>query len=194
MVRVSVLFFFFLMSPRPPRSTLFPYTTLFRAADCVCVSVCFGRVCVWACDSPVKSDWPVRRAPPPLCPSPGCPGPCIPYRPPGRTAASPAAGCGPGNDYSPPRSDLNDTHTVFGYWSTNSAHYQWLKCTKAVVCDSHQSIPTTHTLRRTYLQTHWSGSQCRRLGNCTLHTRSLWTLHCLERQEGLFRNGWKAGT
>src|SRR5438046_4583003 len=26
------LFFFFLMIPRPPRSTLFPYTTLFRSA------------------------------------------------------------------------------------------------------------------------------------------------------------------
>src|SRR5437899_5781364 len=25
--------FFFLMLPRPPRSTLFPYTTLFRSAD-----------------------------------------------------------------------------------------------------------------------------------------------------------------
>src|SRR5467141_4518161 len=29
----SVLFFFFLMIRRPPRSTLFPYTTLFRSAD-----------------------------------------------------------------------------------------------------------------------------------------------------------------
>src|SRR2546427_7597662 len=28
----SVLFFFFLMIRRPPRSTLFPYTTLFRSA------------------------------------------------------------------------------------------------------------------------------------------------------------------
>src|SRR5258707_5797415 len=28
-----VLFFFFLMIRRPPRSTLFPYTTLFRSAD-----------------------------------------------------------------------------------------------------------------------------------------------------------------
>src|SRR5262249_60756063 len=29
--RASRLFFFFLMIPRPPRSTLFPYTTLFRS-------------------------------------------------------------------------------------------------------------------------------------------------------------------
>src|SRR5437870_11078657 len=29
----SVLFFFFLMIRRPPRSTLFPYTTLFRPYD-----------------------------------------------------------------------------------------------------------------------------------------------------------------
>src|SRR5256885_15301118 len=27
-------FFFFLMIRRPPRSTLFPYTTLFRSGDC----------------------------------------------------------------------------------------------------------------------------------------------------------------
>src|SRR3712207_9121548 len=29
----SIHFFFFLMIRRPPRSTLFPYTTLFRSAD-----------------------------------------------------------------------------------------------------------------------------------------------------------------
>src|SRR2546422_1358793 len=29
----NVFFFFFLMIRRPPRSTLFPYTTLFRSAD-----------------------------------------------------------------------------------------------------------------------------------------------------------------
>src|SRR2546425_4085389 len=29
----SVFFFFFLMIRRPPRSTLFPYTTLFRSVD-----------------------------------------------------------------------------------------------------------------------------------------------------------------
>src|SRR5207249_10157814 len=28
------LFFFFLMIRRPPRSTLFPYTTLFRSSEC----------------------------------------------------------------------------------------------------------------------------------------------------------------
>src|SRR2546429_6727639 len=32
MVDVCVFFFFFLMIRRPPRSTLFPYTTLFRSA------------------------------------------------------------------------------------------------------------------------------------------------------------------
>src|SRR2546426_9253799 len=30
------LFFFFLMIRRPPRSTLFPYTTLFRSNPCAC--------------------------------------------------------------------------------------------------------------------------------------------------------------
>src|SRR5205807_9488633 len=29
----SSVFFFFLLSPRPPRSTLFPYTTLFRSTQ-----------------------------------------------------------------------------------------------------------------------------------------------------------------
>src|SRR2546430_6926343 len=31
MVLMTVIFFFFLMIRRPPRSTLFPYTTLFRS-------------------------------------------------------------------------------------------------------------------------------------------------------------------
>src|SRR2546430_11576516 len=31
---MSSLFFFFLMIRRPPRSTLFPYTTLFRSSRC----------------------------------------------------------------------------------------------------------------------------------------------------------------
>src|SRR2546427_11357001 len=35
----SLLLFFFLMIRRPPRSTLFPYTTLFRSADAVAVRV-----------------------------------------------------------------------------------------------------------------------------------------------------------
>src|SRR5277367_6933485 len=30
---ISLFFFFFLMIRRPPRSTLFPYTTLFRSRD-----------------------------------------------------------------------------------------------------------------------------------------------------------------
>src|SRR5256885_6278765 len=33
-VPASVLVFFFLMIRRPPRSTLFPYTTLFRSPSC----------------------------------------------------------------------------------------------------------------------------------------------------------------
>src|SRR5437773_6725533 len=32
---LSFLFFFFLMLRRPPRSTLFPYTTLFRSRDSI---------------------------------------------------------------------------------------------------------------------------------------------------------------
>src|ERR1039457_7400023 len=40
-VFLCVFFFFFLMIRRPPRSTLFPYTTLFRSVDRF---VCFWRV------------------------------------------------------------------------------------------------------------------------------------------------------
>src|SRR6266550_5081020 len=36
------LFFFFLMIRRPPRSTLFPYTTLFRSLDAV-MQIAFAR-------------------------------------------------------------------------------------------------------------------------------------------------------
>src|SRR5256885_12332897 len=40
-----VLFFFFLMIRRPPRSTLFPYTTLFRSCPLPCPCLGRPRVC-----------------------------------------------------------------------------------------------------------------------------------------------------
>src|SRR4029434_11342148 len=44
-LHVCCSYFFFLMIRRPPRSTLFPYTTLFRS--CLCVCVCMQKlVCV----------------------------------------------------------------------------------------------------------------------------------------------------
>src|SRR5579863_5946898 len=45
--RKSLCFFFFLMIRRPPRSTLFPYTTLFRSIERIrrSVSVAGGRRC-----------------------------------------------------------------------------------------------------------------------------------------------------
>src|SRR3989442_8807081 len=52
------IFFFFLMIRRPPRSTLFPYTTLFRSILIIinksmyvfiyCIHIC---VCMWVCVS-----------------------------------------------------------------------------------------------------------------------------------------------
>src|SRR3712207_7520471 len=39
--------FFFLMIRRPPRSTLFPYTTLFRS--CHCIWICFFRSEISSC-------------------------------------------------------------------------------------------------------------------------------------------------
>src|SRR5688572_33350322 len=60
--------FFFLMIRRPPRSTLFPYTTLFRSQrqaltailtsrDCVCLCFCScpASVCASASDPPSLS-------------------------------------------------------------------------------------------------------------------------------------------
>src|SRR3989475_11446928 len=44
MCRHLLLFFFFLMIRRPPRSTLFPYTTLFRSAAAI-----FASVAVFCC-------------------------------------------------------------------------------------------------------------------------------------------------
>src|SRR2546425_10460916 len=40
-----IFFFFFLMIRRPPRSTLFPYTTLFRSA--VCAALLVGGLTGW---------------------------------------------------------------------------------------------------------------------------------------------------
>src|SRR6266516_7181706 len=48
-------FFFFLMIRRPPRSTLFPYTTLFRSRPCRARTRRHGR----------RSHLPGRRATPP---------------------------------------------------------------------------------------------------------------------------------
>src|SRR3989344_6247147 len=42
---ISYAVFFFLMIRRPPRSTLFPYTTLFRS-PLACFNKCF--LCLWA--------------------------------------------------------------------------------------------------------------------------------------------------
>src|SRR5256885_13303450 len=38
------LFFFFLMIRRPPRSTLFPYTTLFRSPEALMAKACAGAL------------------------------------------------------------------------------------------------------------------------------------------------------
>src|SRR3989475_4682000 len=50
-------FFFFLMIRRPPRSTLFPYTTLFRSRGKDGVGV------LWAVPRSGRLDPPVRRSP-----------------------------------------------------------------------------------------------------------------------------------
>src|SRR3989440_5324483 len=59
------MFFFFLMIRRPPRSTLFPYTTLFRSTAAAEIPIAqvstpvlpgSGQVYeVWRCDTPASS-------------------------------------------------------------------------------------------------------------------------------------------
>src|SRR5215467_15886503 len=49
------IFFFFLMIRRPPRSTLFPYTTLFRSASSSCVSSSPFADCTWSTCADRKS-------------------------------------------------------------------------------------------------------------------------------------------
>src|SRR5437660_11960639 len=47
-VLCSVLFFFFSMIPRPPRSTLFPYTTLFRSEEASRLGLGIRNLCFCA--------------------------------------------------------------------------------------------------------------------------------------------------
>src|SRR3712207_7131865 len=53
------MFFFFLMIRRPPRSTLFPYTTLFRSPDSVGVLGIHPEPVVAHIDAP--DQWPPPR-------------------------------------------------------------------------------------------------------------------------------------
>src|SRR5437016_7004419 len=51
---IAAHFFFFLMIRRPPRSTLFPYTTLFRSRPhqtrlCACRRVALPLLLLWRC-------------------------------------------------------------------------------------------------------------------------------------------------
>src|SRR3712207_7239709 len=60
MTYLMFLFFFFLMIRRPPRSTLFPYTTLFRSTDHLLRSESWNHVYIiaesgsWIADSDFK--------------------------------------------------------------------------------------------------------------------------------------------
>src|SRR5258708_18613611 len=56
---LELIFFFFLMIRRPPRSTLFPYTTLFRSRGCH-----LGQVGGQACRACRRSSWHLSS----LCP------------------------------------------------------------------------------------------------------------------------------
>src|SRR2546430_9873003 len=49
-MRALAIFFFFLMIRRPPRSTLFPYTTLFRSSWGLSATACLRQN--WKCSSP----------------------------------------------------------------------------------------------------------------------------------------------
>src|SRR5690606_41968726 len=60
---IDLFFFFFLMIRRPPRSTLFPYTTLFRSVRCLRLIDSSLGYCRWApmgCSVPWSAP-PARR-------------------------------------------------------------------------------------------------------------------------------------
>src|SRR3989454_2352423 len=61
---ISFVFFFFLMIRRPPRSTLFPYTTLFRSLDARALDALSGRVVFFAVPAEEYGDieWRVAQA------------------------------------------------------------------------------------------------------------------------------------
>src|SRR5256885_5203741 len=56
-IPLGFYFFFFLMIRRPPRSTLFPYTTLFRSGQCG--QGCVQRAHACTSEGPATADWPL---------------------------------------------------------------------------------------------------------------------------------------
>src|SRR3712207_8147044 len=86
-----VFLFFFLMIRRPPRSTLFPYTTLFRSPGC------FFHRCRPVCPTPAVS------AAPPCCPAPVVATP------------APAAPCCPNGAVDRKSTRLNSSHANISY-------------------------------------------------------------------------------
>src|SRR2546426_10891397 len=56
-----VLFFFFLMIRRPPRSTLFPYTTLFRSPTKFSDEAFSSSYASLVSSLPLPSSWPTER-------------------------------------------------------------------------------------------------------------------------------------
>src|SRR5258707_5827728 len=59
---MTIAFFFFLMIRRPPRSTLFPYTTLFRSTACRRRRCAFGDLAKHAACVPALRAHPFGRA------------------------------------------------------------------------------------------------------------------------------------
>src|SRR5258705_3324503 len=55
LIDLSVLFFFFLMIRRPPRSTLFPYTTLFRSTNAALTGMAAAAVAATAPAAPAAA-------------------------------------------------------------------------------------------------------------------------------------------
>src|SRR2546426_8534115 len=53
---MRTFFFFFLMIRRPPRSTLFPYTTLFRSIHTLTNVGCAAAI-AWICVRPPSISW-----------------------------------------------------------------------------------------------------------------------------------------
>src|SRR5229473_735852 len=60
---VVIFLFFFLMIRRPPRSTLFPYTTLFRSGEAAIMARYQGQVAVFRATVPLGAKAPAYSFP-----------------------------------------------------------------------------------------------------------------------------------
>lgn len=84
--------------------------------------------------------------------------------------------------------------TIVHFVQTCNTLAQWTLFTYTSELEISTSVhlfPMNYKNLCSYQQTRWNDSQCQRLGNCTQHTRSQWTLHFLETEALWFRHRYR---